>query len=358
MQNKLSVHCQGNSYPVWLHDSMARLAGRVKWIWLMDPKPVKGKRPFPDQRLGVRWWIGGDEREWNEFVRYGAKGAQRYYEILKPKMGGFPWAEVTQGPNEPPMRYLWQRQALNDFYVELAFLFHRDGRKLGGPVCGVGWPGGEANGIGMDWIEGVKRDTQDMAPLFSVVDYAISHNYGKRQGIEWTEWLGWTLRFQYMIEVLGESAPPWLISEGGLDICGDPVRSGWRAPGGPSEEQYLYHLVTVNETLQAWPGVETYCLFGAVPLHWPSFHIYERFWQRVETYILSLVDDEPVPPLPSDETATDAITLTEKVCWFCEHAKRQRAAENFDYLFDIVDELPYLAAHARDATRYEITKLR
>jgi len=137
-----------------------------------------------------------------------------------------------------------------------------------------------------------------MLPLFDVVDYGCSHNYGRRQGSAWTEMDAWTLRFRHVFAALqsaGRRVPPWLITEGGLDINGDKYTSGWRGPSGPSEQQYAEECLYAAQQVGQSPEVQCYALFTALPTDWFSFEITESLWKRLEASIMTETNSSPLP---------------------------------------------------------------
>lgn len=294
----LTLHIQRRDYPGWLRDSMARLAGRVGWVVAIDPPPYVN--PFPQQKMACRLWIGGDAVE-KQYIDQGARGATAYYERIRADLDQRRYVEAFLGPNEPNVATAAARSRLTEFYVRLAGHYHADGRKLAGPVWSVGWPGGTADQEGMPWTECIHRDTLQMLPLFDAVDYGCSHNYGKRAGAAWTEMDAWTLRFRHVFDALrnaGQRVPPWLITEGGLDIGGDKATSGWRGPGGPSEQQYADECIFAARQVAQYPEVECYALFTALPTDWVSFDITESLWRRLEAIIMAEPAMPQVPPAP------------------------------------------------------------
>lgn len=302
----LTLHVQRRDYPRWLTDSMARLAGRVGWIVCIDPPP--DRNPFPHQKMAARLWIGGDDVE-KGYIDRGAAGASAYYERIRPDLDQRRYAEVVFGPNEPGVAWPDDRKRLVEFYVRLAGHFHTDGRKLGGPCWSVGWPGGTADIERIPWVECVHRDTREMLPLFEAVDYGVSHNYGKRDRAAWTEMDAWTLRFRHVFDAIraaGKRVPPWLITEGGLDIKGDKETSGWRGPDGPSEQQYADQISFAVQQVARFPEVECYALFTALPTDWVSFDITESLWRRLEAIIMAQPTAPAQPVALSPEWLAEA----------------------------------------------------
>jgi hypothetical protein len=294
----LTLHVQRRDYPRWLTDSMARLAGRVGWIVCIDPPP--DRNPFPHQKMAARLWIGGDDVEAG-YIRRGAEGASAYYDRIRADLDQRRYVECFLGPNEPGVTWPDDRKRLAEFYVRLAGHYHADGRKLAGPCWSVGWPGGTADQERIPWVECIHRDTREMLPIFEVVDYGCSHNYGKRVGAAWTELDAWTLRFRHVFDALrtaGKRVPPWLITEGGLDIKGDKETSGWLGPDGPSEQQYADQIAFAVQQVSRFPEVQCYAIFTALPTDWVSFTATESLWRRLEALIMAEAITPPQPATP------------------------------------------------------------
>jgi hypothetical protein len=293
----LTVHVQRRDYPRWLSDSMARLAGRVGWIVAIDPPPHVN--PFPQQKMACRLWIGGDGAE-AEYIARGAAGATAYYERIRPDLDQRRYVAAFLGPNEPGVGSLDARKRLTEFYVRLAGHYHADGRKLGGPCWSVGWPGGTADSERLPWVECIHRDTVEMLPLFDAVDFGCSHCYGRRVGATWTEMDAWTLRFRHVFDAIrgaGHRVPPWLITEGGLDIKGDKNTSGWLGPDGPSEQRYADQCAFACQQVARFPEVQCYALFTALPTDWVSFDVTESLWRRLEVIIMAEATQPAAPSL-------------------------------------------------------------
>lgn len=302
----LTLHVQRRDYPRWLTDSMARLAGRVGWIVCIDPPP--DRNPFPHQKMAARLWIGGDDVEAG-YIRRGAEGASAYYDRIRADLDQRRYVECFLGPNEPGVTWPDDRKRLAEFYVRLAGHYHADGRKLAGPCWSVGWPGGTADQERIPWVECIHRDTREMLPIFEVVDYGCSHNYGKRVGAAWTELDAWTLRFRHVFDALrtaGKRVPPWLITEGGLDIKGDKETSGWLGPDGPSEQQYADQIAFAVQQVSRFPEVQCYAIFTALPTDWVSFTATESLWRRLEALIMAEAITPPQPAALSEAWLAEA----------------------------------------------------
>jgi hypothetical protein len=244
--------------------------------------------------MACRLWIGGDGAE-AEYIARGAAGATAYYERIRPDLDQRRYVAAFLGPNEPGVGSADARRRLTEFYVRLAGHYHADERKFGGPCLSVGWPGGTADSERLPWIECIHRDTVEMLPLFDAVDFGCSHCYGRRVGATWTEMDAWTLRFRHVFDAIrgaGHRVPPWLITEGGLDICGDKTTSGWLGPDGPSEQQYADEIAFACQQVARFPEVQCYALFTALPTDWVSFDVTESLWRRLEALIMA----EPIAP--------------------------------------------------------------
>jgi len=96
------------------------------------------------------------------------------------------------------------------------------------------------------------------------------------------------------LRAAGKRIPPWLITEGGLDIAGDKQTSGWRGPDGPGEAQYADQCVFAAQQVARFPEVQCYALFTALPTDWASFDVTESLWRRLEAIIMA----ENVQPTP------------------------------------------------------------
>jgi hypothetical protein len=148
-----------------------------------------------------------------------------------------------------------------------------------------------------------------MLPLFDAVDYGVSHCYGKRAGAAWTEMDAWTLRFRHVFDAIrgaGHRVPPWLVTEGGLDICGDKTTSGWRGPDGPSEQRYADECAFAAQQVARFPEVQCYALFTALPSDWVSFDVTESLWRRLEAVIMAESIQPPQPAALSEAWLAEA----------------------------------------------------
>lgn len=288
---RLTLHLQGNFYPEWLKASMARLAGHVGYIVAIDP-PV-GVNYFPYQKTIGRAWIGGDEIE-QSYIDQGAAGADALYARMLPYYDAARYVEAWVPVNEPVVENAEARKWLVEFFVRYCELAHRDGVKIGGPCDGVGRLGTDsylAIRLGNpDWRVMVRAVTSEMLPLYESVDYACSHNYGRRYDAEWTGWEDWTLRMAYVIAAVkefGVEVPVWLSTEGGLDIGGG-MGDGWLGAGGPTPVKYLSQLAEVDRRLPL--QVEAYALFTGLHTdrRWAAYDGMDWFWiNYMEPYIMA-----------------------------------------------------------------------
>jgi len=284
---RICLHCQSNHYPRWLIDSMARLGDRVPWIVCIDPPRTNS---FPAQRTIGRLWIGGDGIEQN-YINQGSHGAEQHYEVLRPLMDAARYVHVWLPVNEPRVETQADRAHLIEYFIRFCELAHADGFRVAGPCDGVGRIGNDAylDAQGMNWIERIHYVAREMCELYQAVDYGASHNYGRRVGTEWQSWYAWTLRMSYVIDglrVAGIEPPPWLVTEGGLDIGGG-ASDGWRM--GPNSETYLHYLKMVEDRLP--PEVQCYALYTALHTdqRWASYDGMQDFWTRfVEPWAMTL----------------------------------------------------------------------
>ena len=158
-----------------------------------------------------------------------------------------------------------------------------------------------------------------MLPLFDAVDYGVSHNYGKRAGASWTEMDAWTLRFRHAFDAIraaGHRVPPWLITEGGLDIAGDKNTSGWRGPGGPSEAQYADQCVLAAQRVAQFPEVQCYAIFTALPTDWVGRHhrVYGGDWRRDCQRLSNPATGGPLGGMTGRDTQTEPSTTPTPDC--------------------------------------------
>jgi len=296
MKNKIGAHIQ---LPIqeWLKTSINSLGNKVPWVTMIEPPK---DNPFTETKTLGRLWIGGDNVEM-EYINRGEQGAIDLYNRLRPRIMESGWVECWQVANEPYCIWPYHRETWNRFFPKMGELFHKDGQKLAGPVFGTGWPGGEADAIGVPWEEHTRNVAIELLPTFSAVDYIVSHAYGKRAGPHWTERESWTYRHRVVAPVLESSSIfvdqggrclGWIISEGGLDIGGGKDTDGWLGPDGPTPDQHLQQIIETNNDLQNDPRVLAYCLFTLHPSDWVSFN-YDGLWQsHIQSYIENIPEQE------------------------------------------------------------------
>ncbi len=288
--SKLGPHFQ--AVPGWAPALWSELAARLA-------RPLYAKIVIPPEqnlfhlniRVIGRAYIGdGDATEQvyiNQAVTDGAakRAAGDYLDACWPQYSRAPYVYAWEGPNEPPVQTLTQRQCLNRFLYHWSILMHNRGKRTIGGSISVGRPEG-------------KTDILDLKDAVRVCDGWSVHEYGAPtmqtgQG---------SLCLRYRTHILEPLAsigitPSLYITETGIDggvIDQAHARQGWKR--FCSEDQYLAQLQWYDSEIRKDPAVVAAFPFTSGNQGWPSFEVGESLSRNIAAYIL---ETETMPaPLP------------------------------------------------------------
>ena len=143
-----------------------------------------------------------------------------------------------------------------------------------------------------------------------------------------------------------------MITETGIDFAGNPQTDGWRAQG-ISEAEYVAGLAMADEDWRN-DGILLATPFIWEDYNWPSFTMTQAVTRPYVDHIRAVGNggnDNPSPPLPEDEAATDAGTLCEKARWWMEEWTREHERGNLARAEDIQYSLIKLLYRAEDAAK-------
>lgn len=265
---------------------------------------------------------------------------------------------VVTGVNEPEVWAPNGPALVTRYYVAFCDECRRLGLTAGALNLSVGWPANTGTDTPPDWtpFEPVR------AAIVRGGHYMILHEYWDHRGpqFNWRWWAGRYLQCPWAVPiVIGECGMDEYVGNGGVGMDS----RGWANQVGA--DAYMSHLAWYDEQLRKDGRIHSAQIFTwdfAQP--WGTFDI-RPIRGKIVAHAQSIAGDtgpvDPpivvvppsVPPptgggLPSGETATDPITLAQKVAWWCEEAARATEAGNTTRAASIVRDLPKLAIRLRD----------
>jgi len=255
---KLGVHFQGPPENADNHpDTVTEIiqASSIKFIKGIDPDHWPSVS-FPNQTIIGRFWIGGDGTEM-EYVREGAHGAEKYFEILRPRYEKVPWVRIIEGPNETQV-WACDWKAASDFQVRLGELVHELGREYAAWSFSVFWP--------------KIRDVARLQPSLQVADYLELHDYW----IPFSPFSGHPRAVIAELQRLGIHNTKVIIGECGVDglVINHPNRRGWKDFAGWGYTREMFWQDMSNYDDMQPPEVVAITPFVTCPnKDWASFDI-------------------------------------------------------------------------------------
>lgn len=253
---KLNLHLIG--VPTWARE----LAG--EWVKCLNP-PTDAVNLFTRSRIIARYYGPGD---WNARERqYIAEGDWKgYFDACEQFYSSHPGVYAFEGPNEPPVQTREQRQQLNRFIAEWAYLMHKRGLYAVGGNLSVGWPDGKA-------------DILDLTDAVKACDYWGLHEYWRWPMKTWMPYRPTRYRAWVLAPLAAKgSYPNILITECGITCA---IVPGWPDEGwqtdGIKQGQYWDSLVEYNTELCQDEQVKAAFVFtggeGAAFQDWDTFEV-------------------------------------------------------------------------------------
>lgn len=253
---------------------------KTDWNIVIDPPSVD---PFPGCKTIGRTYL--DDSESNILVMMGANGADVWFQKFLEYYNTRPYIHVWMGPNEPYVRSLDERKALNAFTIRLAQRMHSIGKLYGGLSLSVGWPN--------------VNEAKDLAECVPYCDYIFFHEYAYPTMQSDSTWKCLRYRRTWAeLQALGIAQRPTVITECGLD---DGQRHGWKT-FAKTEDEFINQLQWYDSEVQKDPYLLAYCLFTAGPIGWGDFEITETIARRV---LASNTNTIPQPPPEAEDEDTD-----------------------------------------------------
>lgn len=305
----------------------------TKW-----PEPPKDM--FPGKRFIARSYIeGGDSREWNEFVVHGAKGADAYFELLKPRYEKLRSWGVTDisGPNEPHPQNAEDYRVVDEFDTRWAYLAHDWGFAPWVGRWGIGWP------HKMEFIHLLSRSVELAIKYGGGIE---KHEYGAPEVLSGEGW--WTLRYRRTVEELRKADvefPPGSVFIGECGIDGGVIdwkqppwnkkrhRRGWREwsrewvypeqyglPAGLlTVERYFRQLRAYDKELLKDDYVLAATPFITIPFDdWKDFNVGPELLKRIsaaheEAPPVPVPPEPPEPPEPTPDDLEERVAALENI---------------------------------------------
>lgn len=318
--SKIALHFQNMTS--WAAPVVAQYWQFPRWVKVMNP-PVPDV--FPGTYVLGRAYLRNDNDAWEQgLVAKGTAGGVEYFNAMLPY-----YAErrgiVTawEAVNEPALQTIQQAHSYADFLFAWSAKMHNAGLKCCGGSIGVGNPK-------LNCFDGNNDVLKSIVPALKQCDYWSYHGYWKRPYGPDDNW--WAHRYRAIrSEALGMGfdLPPLIISECGADIGGGH-NDGWRVQYGGDWNAFMADIKRYSAELDKDSYVVTATFFTSGPNS--DWDMFEHDQANAIAMGQFVVGDVPVEPphegLPMDETATDAKTIAEKMCWWSEESQRQFEAGN------------------------------
>ena len=238
-----------------------------------------GENPFqPTTRVIGRNYM--DDNASNALVMMGEAGAEIWFAKFKDQYARCKYLWAIEGPNEPPVGTLQQRQMLTRFTIRLGQLVHSINQRFVAFNWSVWWPD---LGTAMDF-----------ASALPYVDYIGVHEYGYprmstdqpgRKCLHYrntvAEWRAGGVT----------SIPPIFITECGED---DGQHHGWKT-FAKDEPTYLADLQWYASELAKDDIVHAWFVFTAGNQGWPDFDITESLARQIVSAEVVVIPPVPVP---------------------------------------------------------------
>lgn len=253
---------------------------------IMDPgtaDPLQGRktigRVYVEDHISNEWIMRGDVAAWLALC-------EPYYQRAE-------WVHAWEGPNEPPVETLQQRQALTAFTVAWAKRMRQRGRRTVGLNISVGRPD-----IGV---------AGDLGPALQYLDYVGLHEYGAPSMQHGQSW--YCLRYRRTVaewQAAGFTVPKIIIGECGIDggVLGpETAKQGWQRFA--SEQEYAAQLDWYAGEISKDPLVVGAVAFTATPAGWASFDVTESLSRRIAAD--NAKRTAPVAPPPVVQPPTEIV---------------------------------------------------
>lgn len=273
-KSKLGFHIQSPRYPDWLKHDVAQ--SNCEWAKIINPDAGEAQ-PFGNSVKYIgRLHFGTGEPD-KELIWQGNAGADAWWEMARSRIERASWIDVWEGPNEPTIDNEDKARDFVAFEQRRAEIMHQHGYQVASGCFSTGNPYLTLWGaIGAALIES---------------DYLGLHQYGMRTMDLTAPMNTWhLLRHRFVIRNLEEAGyrvPPIMITETGIDYCGDPLRDGWRAQPGMTPEIYRNQLIAYDHALQLDERVVVATPFTWMHDGWPSFDIDENMSGLLADYMES-----------------------------------------------------------------------
>lgn len=295
MPSKLAVATQRTDYPAWLKEHV-RLAG-MRVANLLNPDQGEAA-PFGDLIYLGRLYFEGEADKPLQYE--GARGADKYLELVRGRVERCPWITYWRGLNEPDTSSLLAVEQFVAFEQRRIEGMHRWGKKVVTFDFGTGRPE-----VGFP-----QEVARRLVPVAMAADGRAYHEYGMRRMeldgvhlLRHRELEKWLLTY-------GANSAPVFITETGIDYHGDPQRDGWKAQLKGDRQEYLRQLSAYDRALLEEPWVVAATPFIWLHSGWPSFDIDQETSRLIAEYVRAQGGGVGVPsgassPLPTTPPAAD-----------------------------------------------------
>ena len=205
-----------------------------------------------------------DDGPSHTLVAQGAAGAEQWFATFRAIYEAHPWVHAWEGPNEPPVASLVQRQALVAFTARWVQLMHAINCRTVALCLSVGWPDVGCAG--------------DLGPALEETDYWSVHEYAAPTIQDGGGYL--TLRYRRTVAELraaGARIPPLLITECGIDggVIAKP-RTGWKTYCNGNAMNYLLQLAQYAAEIAQDPYVAGAMVFTSSPSGWEDYEVTQQ----------------------------------------------------------------------------------
>ena len=310
----INQYWQGSQY--WVKKMVYR-AGDPPLVGIINTNIVV--RPFCHEK----------NSEWEAAcVAKGAAGGHEIFNFLRPiyefYRGKVKAWEFTNEPDLSGKDAAALQRAFN--YAAALDAWRSDMDSAGFPTCGGSISVGNTMLQYYDYNNDVLKI---IAPALSRCKYDSYHAYWKRPYQSADLW--WAHRYRLITSecaAMGITLPPWLLTEAGND-----GNSGWHYQYGGDFNLYFADLKKYAEGIQGDANVIAAFLFDVgSEATWMLYdHNQAQLSAIGEWNATGQVVIPPHEGLPSDETTTDPIIMSEKIRWWSEESQRQFEAGNFAY---------------------------